>query len=163
MDVSTDAILFYGFSYAESQSFPWNAKKFGGNDDVWFLETYHPDIVNSDPELEFDREQENAADKYDEWHDDNRDAIDEYKRRKREALDKRPYTLVRHCSADCSMYGLALSGMVLSAKSGFPMVIPSLPDRDNMILPMFLKFLDDHKLRPAHPTALNWWLCSYWG
>ena len=98
MGQSTDAILFYGYCWTDEGSPPWRDEDEDEDEDDRYVRL-----------AGFDEE----------WTSGD----DGYFKRKAKVLAKATGKIVRHCSGDCTMYGVAVKGTVMRAWRGDPQEI----------------------------------------
>jgi hypothetical protein len=79
--------------------------------------------------------------------------------RVRKAVAKFPLTLIHHCSGDCPMYFLAVTGTEQVARRGSPTALKPLAVTNEQITAL-ATFCKKHGIEFQGPT---WHLFSYWG
>lgn len=137
MGQSTDAQLWYGFTFEDGYKFPWAAEPFDGDLEEWWRKEQGFVPPENVP--------------YGELFDAER------------AFDKEhpcPAELITHCSGEYPMYGLAVRGSEYKANRGYPILIEGLGLSQGEIEPL-KKFCERYELTPE--GEIGWWLTSYWG
>lgn len=155
MGVSTNGEISYGVAFDEGYEFPWDKDHDGDIDDWWI---YGVHGFKHSFEL-FD-----SAGNYLNGRKPPEDEISRYFDEKREfaAAHPLPVELVNYCSGDYPMYVLAVPGVGIVARRGYPTEFApeKLAVTENG-RNAFLKFCADHGIElPKEP---EWLLTSYWG
>lgn len=156
MGVSTDGIIGYGVVFDEDYEFPWDAEKYDGDiEEWWMVQTnyeppfcpytddggdYKPGINSESPEVSV-------------WHTSRRDWIER---------NPVPVELVNYCSGDYPMIAVCVPGSVISCRRGCPLAFDTrdlkvTTDQHNDLE----FFLDEYGLVPDE--GAQWYLMSFWG
>jgi hypothetical protein len=164
MSTSTDAILFYGYCFGDDfDNPPWKVKRNedgdleDGYDDE---ESIYASAVGVNPPKE----------EYPVKNDDS-DVANEirlnysaYWADKSRVNKESCCEIIRHCSGDYPMYGVAVSSTVIKAWRGYP---KDLKNCDHLIVDVIVNNLLKNYCEKMgiDVTGLepSWWMVSYWG
>lgn len=137
MSQSTDAILFYGYCWTREAP-PWVDDYEAEDEDGGVAETRYLRLTG-------------LAEKYPSF---------DYRR---SALAKAPCVVVRHCSDNCTMYGVAVAGTCTTAWRGSPQTInPAEMTPKPEWAKMLRAYCDLMKIHVGNQQPA-WHLVSWWG
>lgn len=156
MGVSTNGQLCYGIKFEEDFEFPWGAEEFDGDITEWWRSVNGYVNPNFNPYTEAGEYKPGVT------REDPR--VDEYFKHSRDwdAAHPVPVGLVNYCSGDYAMYILAVPGVGLSNRRGYPEEFdPSALKVSDEQRAALLEFCKTHKIE--HDEEPKWWLSSYWG
>ena len=156
MTVSTNAQICYGVLFEEGYAFPWDAEKWDGNVDKWWLY----DVCGYVNPFELYDESGN----YINGVEPSKEKIDQYHTAYRifEKDHPLPVKLVNCCSGNYPIYILAIPESYIVVCRGYPQVISAsmlVKDKENRKI--LLHFCGEYQLE--YKSGPAWWLSSYWG
>ncbi len=156
MGVSTDANLCYGFHFEESYELPWDAEKYDGCIDAWWMDVngYVNPIFN--PFTDEGNYKEGVKS------DDPR--ISEYFEHQRKWLKENPMPVeeIFHCADECPMVILAVPDTSKTANRGSVVTVnPGDLKVDQDKVSALIDFCYKYNIETLGNP--NWLLTSYWG
>lgn len=158
MGVSTDAILFYGFTFTDGEpsedDYPWAEDYYESG---W--EEYYTERVTGikRPDIDWDSYDTSHPDK---WPD--RERYDDWQAIVKKAVDECPCDIDAHCSDDYPMLYVAIKSSVVRAWRGYPKEIEAdmgVGLRDVAWNKEIHKFCEIMGIEYEIP---KWWLVSDW-
>lgn len=151
MSVSTNGNLSYGCIFDEYFEFPWQADKYEGELEEWWMDV--KGFVNP-VECPYDEEgnyrEGIAEDSVGKWLSNRRDWL---------RSNPPPVEVVNYCSGSYPMFIIAVKS--LEATRGNPVRVnfAHLPDEDGLRQTL-IHFLEESKI-DYNPGDIGWWLSSY--
>lgn len=142
MSTSTDAILFYGFCWTDEGRLPWQKDDEDGDAEE--------DPDDGEWESRFARLGGLTGTWQDHGYYEHRKAI----------VETATCEVIRHCHADCAMYGVGANGSITRASRGNPEAAPvheTSPEWDGQLRAYCA--LMGIETRDQQP---RWWLVSDW-
>ncbi len=168
MGVSTNAVIFYGYCWEDE-----GIDLLEGHGDIRGERPEWPEIVlrkrgGVNPWDAYPKEIEKLPYKERElcsaeWIAVNRRQIDEWYAAKQAVEAEFGCDIEQHCSGDCPMPFITITGSGTMARRGYPVAMDAWPLTDTAWDAKLQRFCDELGIAPPEGQRPGWWLVSYWG